>query len=178
MWLCSSSTSIIEDRDLSAHLNILTIRRHDLDRESIRFQGSCSFLDRLFFGLWPEAWIPASKRLLPLFIEHPASGSATADALRVGSTASVAASPFACSPLDSQPIPQSRTRSVPRCDSALRSWARTAGCVPRRCAIPGLPSTLCACGRPCFRTPLPLSPSPDSPAYSRPESYCRATNTT
>jgi hypothetical protein len=26
MWLCSSSTSIIEDRDLSAHLNILTIR--------------------------------------------------------------------------------------------------------------------------------------------------------
>jgi hypothetical protein len=25
MWLCSSSTSIIEDRDLSAHLNILTI---------------------------------------------------------------------------------------------------------------------------------------------------------
>src|SRR6516164_11804782 len=71
MWLCSSSTSIIEDRDLSAHLNILTIRRHDLDRESIRFQGSCSFLDRLFFGLWPEAWIPASKRLLPLFIEHP-----------------------------------------------------------------------------------------------------------
>jgi hypothetical protein len=27
MWLCSSSTSIIEDRDLSAHLNILTIRQ-------------------------------------------------------------------------------------------------------------------------------------------------------
>jgi hypothetical protein len=26
MWLCSSSTFIIEDRDLSAHLNILTIR--------------------------------------------------------------------------------------------------------------------------------------------------------
>jgi hypothetical protein len=26
MWLCSSSTSIIEDRDLSAHLHILTIR--------------------------------------------------------------------------------------------------------------------------------------------------------
>ena len=26
MWLCSSSTSIIEYRDLSAHLNILTIR--------------------------------------------------------------------------------------------------------------------------------------------------------
>jgi hypothetical protein len=29
MWLCSSSTSIIEDRDLSAHLNILTIRYVD-----------------------------------------------------------------------------------------------------------------------------------------------------
>ena len=28
MWLSSSSTSIIEDRDLSAHLNILTIRGH------------------------------------------------------------------------------------------------------------------------------------------------------
>ena len=26
MWLCSSSTSIIEDRGPSAHLNILTIR--------------------------------------------------------------------------------------------------------------------------------------------------------
>src|SRR6516225_11287982 len=31
MWLCSSSTSIIEDRDLSAHLNILTIREYWLD---------------------------------------------------------------------------------------------------------------------------------------------------
>jgi hypothetical protein len=26
MWLCASSTSIIENRDLLAHLNILTIR--------------------------------------------------------------------------------------------------------------------------------------------------------
>ena len=33
--------------------------------------GSGSFLGPLLFGLWPEAWIPASKRLLPLFIEHP-----------------------------------------------------------------------------------------------------------
>jgi hypothetical protein len=31
MWLCSSSTSIIEDRDLSAHLNILTIRDFEAD---------------------------------------------------------------------------------------------------------------------------------------------------
>jgi ATP-dependent DNA ligase len=28
MWLCSSSTSIIEDRDPSTHLNILTTRDH------------------------------------------------------------------------------------------------------------------------------------------------------
>src|SRR6516164_7831811 len=47
------------------------ISAQGMKKESIRFQGSCSFLDRLFFGLWPEAWIPASKRLLPLFIEHP-----------------------------------------------------------------------------------------------------------
>src|SRR6516225_9214719 len=56
-----------ENRILRAHLP----SRLRLSEESIRFQGSCSFLDRLFFGLWPEAWIPASKRLLPLFIEHP-----------------------------------------------------------------------------------------------------------
>jgi hypothetical protein len=29
MWLCSSSTSIIEDRDPSTHLDILTIRVTD-----------------------------------------------------------------------------------------------------------------------------------------------------
>jgi hypothetical protein len=34
LWLCSSSTSIIEDRDLSAHLNILTIR--DRSRTQVR----------------------------------------------------------------------------------------------------------------------------------------------
>src|SRR6516164_3464123 len=47
--------------------------RHEsiVTRESIRFRGSCSFLNGLFFGLWPEARIPASKRILPLFIEHP-----------------------------------------------------------------------------------------------------------
>jgi hypothetical protein len=34
MWLCSSSTSIIEDLDPSTHLNILTVRRPaELDRE-------------------------------------------------------------------------------------------------------------------------------------------------
>src|SRR5215472_5262332 len=33
--------------------------------------GSSSLPNRLFFVFWPEAWIPASKRLLPLFIEHP-----------------------------------------------------------------------------------------------------------
>jgi hypothetical protein len=37
---------------------------------------------------------------------------------------------------DSRPTPRSRTRSVPHCDSALRSWARTADCVPRRSAVP------------------------------------------
>ena len=31
MWLCSSSTSIIEDRDPSAHLDILTLRDFPTD---------------------------------------------------------------------------------------------------------------------------------------------------
>ena len=38
--------------------------------ESIRFRGLGSFLNWLFFGSWPEAWIPAPKDLLPLFIQH------------------------------------------------------------------------------------------------------------
>src|SRR5215469_14382185 len=33
--------------------------------------GSSSLPNRLFVGFWAKAWIPASKRLLPLFIEHP-----------------------------------------------------------------------------------------------------------
>jgi TnpA family transposase len=32
MWLCSRSTSIIEDRDLSTHLNVLTTREDILRR--------------------------------------------------------------------------------------------------------------------------------------------------
>jgi len=33
--------------------------------------GSGGFLNRLPLGLWPESRIPAAKRILPLFIEHP-----------------------------------------------------------------------------------------------------------
>jgi hypothetical protein len=40
MWLCSSSTSIIEDRDLSAHLNILTIRYRDVLPSDWRYIAS------------------------------------------------------------------------------------------------------------------------------------------
>jgi uncharacterized protein (TIGR03437 family) len=46
MWLCSSSTSIIKDRDLSAHLNILTIRQINP------------------FGVHPAAGLPPGPRSL------------------------------------------------------------------------------------------------------------------
>src|SRR6516164_10626031 len=52
MWLCSSSTSIIEDRDLSAHSNILTIRaelllnaNHSLAQVAL----DCGFSDQAQF---------------------------------------------------------------------------------------------------------------------------------
>jgi len=45
-------------------------KSHDRFKESIRFRGLGSFLNWLFFGSRPEAWIPAPKDLLPLFIQH------------------------------------------------------------------------------------------------------------
>ena len=49
MWLCSSSTSIIEDRDLSAHLNILTIRQrlNSLSLPAYSAWSSCAGLRSL-----------------------------------------------------------------------------------------------------------------------------------
>src|SRR6516162_1871143 len=61
MWLCSSSTSIIEDRDLSAHLNILTIR----DRLSVALLGGFAIPLGRLCGVLPHAFAPVVAHAEP-----------------------------------------------------------------------------------------------------------------
>jgi hypothetical protein len=51
MWLCSSSTFIIEDRDPSAHLDILTIREHDRAVKRRLDLAIYAFTDRILAAL-------------------------------------------------------------------------------------------------------------------------------